>query len=258
MAATEGVAGRLRWIGGGVAAGAIGAAILALFAGQLSNALSGQGQEYFNAIVLLLAVGMLAWHHLWMADHGREMAVKLKQLGSEINAGRSTLFAMATVVSLAILREGAEVVLFLYGVVASTQEGPLALFLGGVGGLIMGAAVAFALYRGLVAIPMKRLFQVTGVLLTLLAAGLAGQAVAILSSIGAVPSLGEQIWDTSWLLRDDSLLGRALHALIGYSDRPPGVQILVYVATLTVFIFAGRWVHKLHDLRRAPLRGVQA
>src|SRR5665213_2652649 len=200
LAATEGIAGRLRWIGGGVAAGALGAGLLALFAGDLSNSLSGQGQEYFNAVILLLAVTMLGWHHLWMADHGRELAAQLKQLGSEIGAGRASLFAMAMVVALAILREGAEVVLFLYGIVAASHEGPLALLLGGLGGLALGAAVAFLLYRGLVAIPTKRLFQVTGALLTVLAAGLAGQALAILAGIGAVPTLGDQVWDTSWAL----------------------------------------------------------
>lgn len=186
-----------------------------------------------------------------MADHGRELAAQLKQLGSEINAGRSSLFAMAMVVSLAILREGAEVVLFLYGIVATSHEGPLALLSGGLGGLGLGAIVALVLYRGLVAIPTKRLFQVTGALLTVLAAGLAGQALAILAAIGAVPTLGDQVWDTSWLLRDDTLLGRALHALVGYSDRPPGVQLIAYGLTLATFIVAGRLVHRAHDRRRS-------
>ena len=252
FAATEGIAGRVRWIGGGIAAGALGAALLAIFAGALSNALSGQGQEYFNATVMLLAVGMLGWHHLWMADHGRELAMQLKQLGSEISAGRSSLAAMAMVVALAILREGAEVVLFLYGIVAASSEGPLALFLGGLGGLALGAAVSFVLYRGLVAIPTKRLFQVTGVLLTLLAAGLAGQAAATLASIGAVPTLGDEIWNTAWLLRDDTLLGRALHVLTGYSDRPSGVQLLAYGLTLVTFVVAGRLMHRNHARRHRP------
>jgi high-affinity iron transporter len=254
LAATEGIAGRMVWIGGGVAAGAMGAALLALFTGQLSNALSGQGQEYFNAVVLILAVLMLGWHHLWMADHGRELAARLKQLGSQINAGQSTLFAMAMVVALAILREGAEVVLFLYGIVASSREGPVSLLMGGLGGLVLGVGVAFVLYRGLVAIPTKRLFQVTETLLTVLAAGLAGQALAILASIGAVPALGDQVWDSSWLLRDDSLLGRALHALVGYSDRPSGIQLIAYGLTLATFVVAGRWVHRTHDRRRTPAR----
>ena len=253
LAATEGIAGRLRWIGGGVAAGAFGAGLLALFAGALSNALSGQGQEYFDAAVMLAAVLMLGWHHLWMADHGRELAMQLKTLGSEISAGRASLMAMSLVVALAILREGSEVVLFLYGIVAASTEGPLALFLGGLGGLILGAIVSFALYRGLVAIPTRRLFQVTGVLLTLLAAGLAGQAFAILAQIGAVPSLGDEIWNTAWLLRDDTLVGRALHVITGYTDRPSGVQLLAYGVTLAAFVVGGRLMHMAHQRRHRPI-----
>src|SRR5258707_2475972 len=94
FAATEGIAGRVLWIGGGIAAGVVGASLLALFAGALSNALSGQGQEYFNAAVMLAAVLMLGWHHLWMADHGRELARQLKSLGSEIHARPASLTAL--------------------------------------------------------------------------------------------------------------------------------------------------------------------
>ena len=254
FAATEGIAGRSLWIGGGIAAGVAGASLLALFAGALSNALSGEGQEYFNAAVMLAAVAMLGWHHLWMADHGRELAKQLKNLGSEINAGRASLMAMAIVVALAILREGSEVVLFLYGIVAASTDGPVALFLGGVGGLVLGAGVSFVLYRELVAIPTKRLFQVTGVLLTLLASGLAGQAFATLAQIGAVPTLGDEIWNTSWLLRDDSLVGRALHVITGYTDRPSGVQLLAYGVTLAAFVVGGRVMHRAHERRhRAPI-----
>jgi len=253
FAATEGIEGRTRWIGAGIAAGVLGASALALFAGALSNALSGEGQEYFNATVMLAAVLMLGWHHLWMADHGRELAKQLKTLGSEIDAGRASLMAMAVVVALAILREGSEVVLFLYGIVAASTEGPLALFLGGLGGLILGAIVSFALYRGLVAIPTRRLFQVTGVLLTLLAAGLAGQAFAILAQIGAVPSLGDEIWNTAWLLRDDTLVGRALHVITGYTDRPSGVQLVAYCATLAAFVVGGRLMHMAHERRHRPI-----
>jgi high-affinity iron transporter len=244
FAATEGIAGRARWIGAGIAAGACGAALLAAFAGALSNALSGEGQEYFNAAVMLAAVLMLGWHHVWMADHGRDLARQLKQLGSDINAGQASLLAMAVVVALAILREGSEVVLFLYGVVAAGQDSPLSMFAGGVAGLALGAVVSFVLYRGLVAIPTKRLFQVTGVLLTLLAAGLASQAVATLAQIGVLPTLGDEIWNTAWLLRDDTLVGRALHVMIGYSDRPSGVQLLAYGLTLGVFVVAGQAAHR--------------
>lgn len=246
MAATAGIEGRGRWILGGLASGVAGAAVIALFASQISNALSGQGQEYFNAAVLLAAVGMLAWHHLWMADHGRDLAKQLKQIGSDIHAGQATLFAMASVVALAILREGSEVVLFLYGVVAASTESPLALIGGGAAGVALGGAVSWLLYRGLLAIPAKRLFQVTGLLLTLLAAGLAAQAFAILVQAGAVPALVDQVWDTSAILREDTLIGRALHVMVGYSDRPSLIQLLAYAVTLAAFLIAGRLVKRAH------------
>lgn len=244
LAATEGLPRRAQWIGGGVLVGVCGAVVLALFAGEVSNALAGRGQELFNATILLAAVAMLGWHHLWMASHGRQLAARLKDLGAQIAAGRASLASMAVVVALAILREGAEVVLFLYGVVASSTEPPALLLTGGLGGLALGGLVAFGLYRGLLAIPAARLFQVTEGLLTVLAAGLAGQAAAVLASIGDLPTLGDQVWDTTWLLREDSLAGKALHALVGYSDRPYGVQILVYGAVLAAFVLGARVVRR--------------
>lgn len=244
LAATEGLQRRALWIGGAILVGVVGAMVLAAFAGEVSAALAGHGQELFSAAILLAAVAMLGWHHLWMASHGRELAARLKDMGAEIAAGRASLVSMAAVVALAILREGAEVVLFLYGVVVSSTEPPALLLMGGLGGLALGGLAAFLLYRGLLAIPAKRLFQVTGGLLTVLAAGLAGQAAALLASIGDLPTLGDQLWDTSWLLREDSLAGKALHALVGYSDRPYGVQILVYGLVLAAFGLGSRVVRR--------------
>ena len=242
LAATEGVAGRARWIAGGVAAGVMGAGLVALFAQQLSEAFAGAGQALFNAAILVAAVLMLSWHILWMSRHAREMVSDMKALGRKLSAGETTLLAMATVVAVAVLREGAEVVLFLYGVAASGGAGPIAMLGGGLVGVAGGAAISFLIYRGLLAIPTGRLFAVTNGLVALLAAGMAGQASVYLEQAGLVPSLGDQVWDTSWLLRDDSLVGRALHALVGYSDRPMGVQIAAYVVVLTGLVAVGRYI----------------
>ncbi|MDQ2804597.1 MAG: FTR1 family protein, partial [Pseudomonadota bacterium] len=203
---------------------------------------SGNGQEVFNATVLCIAVLMLSWHILWMASHGREMAREMKAMGQAVAAGKRSLLAMAVVVAVAVLREGAEVVLFLYGIAASTKSGLGPLLLGGLLGVAAGAVVSWLLYRGLVAIPLKRLFAVTNVLVALLAAGMAGQAAAILAGADLIPAWGYQLWDTSWLLSSGSLLGRALQALAGYSDRPMGVQIVAWLATLAILIVASRLV----------------
>lgn len=241
-AATRGILHKGAFIAGGVGVGVIGAIVLAGFAGVLSDALAGKGQEVFNASILSLAVVMLGWHNLWMASHGREMARELKVMGQAVAAGDKSLIAMAVVVGVAVLREGAEVVLFMYGVAASSNEGWIALLLGGVLGIALGAAVSFLLYLGLLAIPVKRLFSLTSWLIALVAAGMAGQAAAILAAIDLIPSWGYQLWDTSWLIRQDSIPGRALHALVGYSDRPMGVQLAVYLVVLVVLIVGARMI----------------
>jgi high-affinity iron transporter len=253
LAATRGIPRRASWIAGGVGVGSLGAALLAVFAGALSNALAGVGQEVFTATILIVAVVMLAWHQLWMASHGREMAREMKALGQEVAAGRRSLLAMAVVVAVAVLREGAEVVLFLYGIAQSSQEGPAPLLAGGVLGIGLGAGAAWLLYRGLLAIPVHRLFSVTGWLIALLAAGMAGQAAAILAGADLIPAWGYQLWDTSALLPQDSLLGRALHALVGYADRPMGVQVAAYLVVLAALIIGARLMNPPSPRRKATL-----
>ena len=240
LAATEGIPGRGRWVSGGVAAGVLGAGLVAIFAGALSNAFAGSGQELFNAAILIAAVAMLSWHILWMSAHARELTRDMKALGREVASGDRTLFAMAVVVAVAVLREGGEVVLFLYGIAASGGTDPWAMLLGGLGGVALGAAVSWLLYRGLLVIPAGRLFMVTNGLIALLAAGMAGQAAVYLNKANLIPTLGDELWDTSGILPDDGLAGRALHALVGYSDRPMGVQAAAYLGVLLALVLLSR------------------
>lgn len=255
LAATEGVYRRGIWVAGGVAAGVLGAALVAGFAGALSNALQGMGQELFTVGILCVAVLMLSWHIIWMAKHGREMAIEMKTAGAAVKGGDKSLLALATVVAVAVLREGSEVVLFLYGIAVSSNEGPVPLLIGGVLGLGLGALLSYLLYRGLVIIPMRHLFSVTNWLVALLAAGMAGQAAAVLANLDLVPTWGDAVWDSSGILAEDSLVGRALHALVGYSERPFGVQIVAYVATLAVLVALSRIIGKGGPARKPAASG---
>jgi high-affinity iron transporter len=240
LAATEGVPGRGRWIAGGIAAGVAGASLVALFAAALSNAFDGAGQEVFTAAILCFAVVMLSWHILWMSRHAATVTAELREVGKAVRLGQRSLAALGAVVAVAVMREGSEVVLFLYGVVATTHTDPVALATGGMAGLALACATSWLLYRGLVFIPLRRLFGVTNGLIALLAAGMAGQAAAILHSADLLPGWGEQLWDTSFILADDSFLGRSLHALVGYSARPSGIQLAAWVATLLTLVIASR------------------
>jgi high-affinity iron transporter len=90
LAATRGVPRRALWVGYGVLAGALGACLVAACAGRIASLFEGTGQELFNASILLLAVGMLAWHNVWMASHGRIMAQDMRNVGAAVAAGHST------------------------------------------------------------------------------------------------------------------------------------------------------------------------
>jgi len=231
MAATRGVAGRGRWVGFGILAGLLGAGLVAAFAGVISQAFEGAGQELFNATVLGIAVVMLMWHNAWMARHGREIAEEMRNIGTAVSEGAKPLTALAIVVGLAVLREGSEVVLFLYGIMAQGTSGS-ALLVGGLLGIAAGAAFTGLTYVGLLAIPSRYIFSVTSWLIALLAAGMAAQSVQFLNNAGVVVALDRTVWDTSWLLSEGSLFGKLLHTLIGYSERPTEMQLMTYVATL--------------------------
>jgi high-affinity iron transporter len=245
LAATQGVVGRGRWIAGGIAAGVAGASLVAAFAAALSDAFEGAGQEVFTAGILCFAVVMLSWHILWMSHHARAMAAELRQVGQAVRLGQRSLAALAVVVAIAVMREGSEVVLFLYGIVVASQTSALSLALGGAGGLALAALMSWLLYRGLVIIPLHRLFSVTNGLIALLAAGMAGQAAAVLNGADLLPSWGDHLWDTSALLSDDSLVGRSLHALVGYSARPSGIQLTAYLVTLLILVAASRAISRV-------------
>ncbi|MBF0352725.1 MAG: FTR1 family protein [SAR324 cluster bacterium] len=233
MAATKEVKQRGLWIMGGVASGLAGACIVAYFAQSIAMSLEGVGQELFNACVLGIAVVMLGWHNIWMSRHGREMAQQMSTVGREVAEGTKSLLMLQAVVAIAVLREGAEVVMFLYGIAAGGSDVSLMMAGGGIG-LAGGVVIGVLLYFGLLKVPSRHFFTVTGWLLLLLAAGMASQATVYLVQAGMISPIAPVVWDTSSLLSENSMIGELFHTLIGYDDRPSGIQLIVYVLTLLI------------------------
>ena len=236
MAASRGIVGRSRSIASGVLAGLTGAILLAFFAGGLANLFGGAGTEIFNAFVLFVAVTMLGWHHVWMGTHGAELAGQSRAISHEVREGARPLSALAVISLVAILREGSETVLFLYGISVDAASSGVHLLVGGALGIACAVLLGVLLYAGLVRIPLKHIFKVTGIILVLIAGGLAAQGTSYLVQGGLLPPLGYDIWDTSGLLSQDRPLGLLLHILVGYIDRPMGIQILAYALTLAVIL----------------------
>jgi len=182
-----------------------------------------------------------------MQSHGKALSQDIRAVGADIGAGVRPLMALAAVVALAVLREGAEVVLFLHGIAAAGADGS-SMLLGGALGIAAGGIVGTVLYLGLVRIPPARLFAVTGILLLCMAAGMASQAAGYLVQAGLLPALVEPLWDSSGWLPQHGLLGQLLHTLVGYDDRPSAMQAVFFTAALATIIGLGK------SLRRGDRR----
>lgn len=219
----------------GIGLGVLAALLVALGADSLASAAQGYGEEIFNAIALLLAVVLLTWHLVWMQRHGRELMLRMRHLGQAVVDGGSSHWTLVLLISVAVLREGAEIVLFLQGVAVSMQDQAdigKQMFVGGLLGIGSGGLLGWLLFKGLLRIPLKYFFSLTSWFILLITAGLSAQAAKYLQQAHLLPNLGVGLWDSSNILSEQSLLGQVLHTMVGYVARPDGIQVLFYLVTL--------------------------
>lgn len=243
-AATRSIAGRSRWISGGILAGIAGAGVVAALTGQIAALFNGVGQELFNAFVVGIAVILLGWHNIWMSWHGAELTAGAKQVGRDVSQGRRELSAILIVIALVVLREGSESVLFLYGLLSSGEVSGLSAVSGATLGLLVGAIFGLLLYAGMLRIPTRWFFSVTSALILLLAAGMASRMAQFLIQADLLPSLKSPLWDISSVLPMNSPIGIFMHALVGYDAAPAGMQVAFYVATFLTILAGMRWVRR--------------
>lgn len=231
MAATKGLPKRSPWVWLGLAMGVAGSVAIAMFAEGISQLAEGMGQEMMNAIILLIAAFLIGWTVLWMTRHGRQLAQHFKEVGKDVLENRKPMYTLAIVVALSVLREGAEIVMFTYSAVVTGGE-TQQLILGGLLGALSGIAVGVAMYFGLMKVPTKQIFTVTSWMLVFLVAGMVVQAVGYLTAAGKVPEIVAVVWDTSFMVSERSWLGKILHTLTGYTERPSGIQLLSFGLTI--------------------------
>lgn len=233
LAATRGLAGKWKWVGLGLGIGVAGAGLVAFFAGEIADAAEGMGQEIFNAGVLFAAAAVIGWTVVWMKRHARQLTAHLKKVGAAVLDGEMPLYSVTVVIALAALREGSEIVLLTYGLAAagkSIASIAMGSAVGAMGGVVAGALF----YYGILKVSTKHLFGVTSALLILLAASMAAQGTVFLVAADKLPALADPLWDSSAILAQESFVGQILHALIGYSDQPLGVQVVVFAVVLGV------------------------
>jgi len=244
-ASTRGLYRRTQWLSLGVLAGCIGALGVAFAMERISVWAEGLGQDFLNISIISIALLMLTWHCVWVSTHSQETVQTAKQLGSATRSGAGSLWALAIAVALAVLREGAETVVFVSGFMSGHTGGIPSMLIGVFIGLLSGTACGVLIYAGLSKIKAQYFFTVTNVWVLIMAGALAAQLAKALAQSGLVQRWTEPLWDTSSALSMDSALGALCRALVGYDARPTGLQVLFYAGAITLIALATRQTKRL-------------
>ncbi|HLA19315.1 MAG TPA: FTR1 family protein [Dehalococcoidia bacterium] len=204
----------------------VGAAIFAV-AGEFE----GRTAEAFEGSAMLIAVGVLSWMVVWMK---RQSAGIKKTLETDIAQaiGVGSAFALAMIPFTAILREGLETAVFLFA--ATRTATPLESTMGASAGILAAVALTWGIYTGGYRVNLRVFFNVTGVLLIILAAGLLVNGLKDLHEARVVSNLGPHAWDTYGTLADNSQIGKFLSTILGYDSSPYIGLVIAHIAYLVL------------------------
>jgi high-affinity iron transporter len=229
-----------RYVTMGGALGLVASVAMGVAVVFASGPLLDLGPDIVTLVVIFLAVGLLTWHGWWMRQHAREVRGDVQRRIDEAEATQR-LWVVGLIAFSGVFREGAETVLFLWGLASQASVAGW----GGIGGGVLGvgtaAALGWAIFRGGRQLSLPRFFSITSTVLLLVAGGLFSTGVGRLEGLGALPAT-DALWDTSGLLGDHSVLGGFLSGLAGYRARPSFLEVVAYATYLVaagMLFFAG-------------------
>jgi high-affinity iron transporter len=226
----------------GVAIGLIAALALGAALAGFTEVLSGEAQDYFQAVMVLVACVLIVQMVLWMRRHGRTLKRDMEASLSE-SSRNANGWGVAILVALAIAREGSETVIFLYGLgFAHAGHVDTHQALAVVIGLGLALLTFYLLQLGGKIFSWRAFFRVTEIMLLFLGAGLFETGIDKLIDKEVLPVIVNQLWDSSWLLDDSSTFGALVGSLTGYRAHPAGMNLLA---------FAIYWIVVITLLRRS-------
>lgn len=224
--------GQARWVTLGAVAGLVASVAMGVAVTFLSGPLLDLGPDLVAAAVMFLAAAVLTWHGWWMGRHARDIQGEVLRRIDEAQSARR-VGVLAVIAFTGVFREGAETVLFLWGLLSQAAVTGWSGALAGTLGVAAAAVLGWLVFRGARRVPLRYFFVGTSALLLLVAAGLTSTAVGRLEGLGLLPA-SPTAWDTSWLLDDRSVAGSFLNGLVGYRGKPSVLEAATYVLYLLV------------------------
>ncbi len=211
----------------------IGSSLLAMLASffiglglmMLTGKLRGSAEEMLEGVVALVACGVLTYMVFWMDTQARKIKPEI-ETKVEQAVSRGEVIAIITLPFLAVIREGAETVLFLKAV--ASKNSLWVSLAGGASGLLLAVLVVCLIFIGGKRFPLKPLFRVSGICLLLMAAGLLAQGIHAFQELKMLPTLIPHVWDLNSVLNEKHGFGALLKSLFGYNGNPSLLELTAY------------------------------
>ncbi|KUL24375.1 iron transporter [Actinoplanes awajinensis subsp. mycoplanecinus] len=212
------------------------AALGAILTYVATSVLSGVRLELFEAITSLVAVAMVTWMIFWMRSSARTIKSELTgKLTEALGLGR---FAVAALAFVAVIRESVEMVLLVFSAAQAASE-TVAPLLGMLAGVVSAVLLGVLMYAAVARVNLGRLFTGTGVLLVLVAAGIAKYAVHGFQVAGLLPGSTAVAYDWSATIAPTSWYGTVLAATINVTSSATVLEIAAWLtyAILILVLF---------------------
>ncbi|MEM5330646.1 FTR1 family protein [Paraburkholderia sp. JHI2823] len=228
------------YLWGGVAIGIVAAVALGAVLVGFTEVLSGDAQDYFQTGMVLVACVLIVQMVLWMKQHGRTLKRDMEQ-SLEKSARDANWWGVAILVALAIAREGSETVIFLYGL-GFGQSGHVdaSQYVAVLIGLALALLTFYLLQLGGKVFSWRHFFRITEIMLLFLGAGLFQTGIDKLIDKELLPTLVDQVWNTSAILDDSSTFGSLVATLTGYRAHPALMNLIAYAVYWLVVWFLVR------------------
>lgn len=217
----------------GIIGGTCLSAVFALTMTYINGLFDGNGQEILKIIILSTSIIFINLTIIWISKHRKELHSKINNATQKLINKEINIISLVIVIVFIISREGMEIILFLSGIYSAGSTAT-DLVLGSIIGAASGISLGLLLYNGLLKLNMKHFFSVINIMLILLAAGMASQLANYLNSVDLIEVLSTQIWDSSWIVNENGLIGKILHSMFGYSSKPTGLQAIFYVTSIAI------------------------
>lgn len=234
----------------GCIAGIIASIIGALLFRKIAGGFTGQAEEVFEGITMLIGALLLTTMILWMMKQKHVAAELEHRVATELSEAHK--FGLFLLVFIAVLREGIETVIFLGAASFVSTNNSLIGALAGITGAIF---LGYAIFVGSMKIDIKRFFNITSILLILFAAGLVSHGLHELQEAAIIPTVIEHVWDINPppnpdgsypILHEKGYIGSILKGLFGYNGNPSLIEVVSYFVYLGLVFVLWRNIEKVH------------